>query len=449
MVVTTTGFSVLAGLTGKSGGVEDLNVAEYPGPLGIHDVAKITQNIESDLLAKIIDGLTLGSGNRPSAVVAARPQDIVFAGTASEIQQYFDAREWSDGLPIVPPTPELIEQFLKFTDRAPDEVIAVLQSANLQATPRNVAANAVMAGCRPEHMPLLIAAVEALGEERCSLNNIGSSSALVPFVLFNGPIVAQLGIQSRGQLASRPPNTVIGRAIGLIVRNIAGFRPGSTYMGTFGYPLAFALAEDAGHADGSPWEPFHVEHGFDSNANTVTVGITSNWGSAPAPYDRPEQSGAQIALEMLSQEILKKTRIYNFPGRGPHADTVMLTLLLSPPVARTLAAAGYSKQAVKQHLCENTRMRLRDFDWLSRYTSISGITARERVAEGVFPKEFAGAPDDIVRILSGPDILNIIVCGDPYRNRLMVMEGGHTMPTTKVIPLPRHWDDLLKASRAA
>lgn len=339
-----------------------------------------------------------------------------------------------------------MERFLEFTDRAPDEAVAVLQSANLQATPWNIAVNAVMAGCRPEHMPLIIATVEALGDERCSLNNIGSSSGIFPYVLINGPIADQLGIQSGAQLVSRPPNPSIGRAIGLIVRNIAGFRPGSSYMGTFGYPLAVALAERAAE---SPWEPFHVEHGYDRNANTVTVGVTNNWGSSPAPYDRAGQSGAQIALELLAREISKKTRLYQFPGRGPHAETVMLTLLLSPPVARSLAAAGYSKQDVKQHLYENTRMSLREFDWISTYTSIAGLTARARVDEGVLPNEFAGAPDDQVRILSSPDILHIIVCGDPHRNRLMVMEGGHTQPTTKPIALPRNWERMLNESEAA
>lgn len=243
---------------------------------------------------------------------------------------------------------------------------------------------------------------------------------------------------SRFASSFRLPNRTLGRAIGLIVQNIAGFRPGSTYMGTFGYAMPFVLAEAHNDPDGSPWEPFHVEHGFDKDTSTVTVGVTSNWGSSPAPYDRPEASGAETALKMLSQELLKKTRIYNFPGRGPDAETVMLTMLISPPVARTLAAAGYTKQAVKQHLYENTWMRLRDFDWLSRFTSISGITAKARVEEGVFPPEFAGKPDDLVRVLSGPDILHIVVCGDAYRNRLMVMEGGHTQPTTRAIRLPSH-----------
>src|SRR3990170_4201724 len=91
----------LGSLTGKSGGIEDLNIAEYPGPLGIHDPAQITQNIESDLVGKIIAGLTGGSGEAAAASAKRNPKDIVFTGTPGEVGRYFDAQEWSDGLPIV------------------------------------------------------------------------------------------------------------------------------------------------------------------------------------------------------------------------------------------------------------------------------------------------------------------------------------------------------------
>ena len=88
-------------------------------------------------------------------------------------------------------------------------------------------------------------------------------------------------------------------------------------------------------------------------------------------------------------------------------------------------------------------MPLRDFEWVLKYTAILRTTLRERVEAGVFPDEFLGAPDDLVRVLSSPDILHIVVCGDPHRNRVMVMEGGHTRPTTKQIALPANWHDLL------
>jgi hypothetical protein len=229
---------------------------------------------------------------------------------------------------------------------------------------------------------------------------------------------------------------VIGRAIGLIVRNIAGFKPGASYMGTFGYPLVPAFAEAE---DDMPWEPFHVTQGFRREDSTVTIGVTNNWGASPAAYDTPDQSGAETALQLMAREITHKTRLFNFPGSGRDAETVMLTLLMSPSVANSLAAAGYSKRDVIQQVFEKARMPLGDFDWVLKYTAIMRTTAREQAEAGVFPKEFAGDPADMVRVLSSPEVLSVVVCGDPNRNRVMVMEGGHTRPTTKLIRLPKNW----------
>jgi hypothetical protein len=428
VVVTTTGFSALARFTGKSGGVADLRIAEYPGPVGIHDAEQIARNIGDSLIAQIVSGLT--SENKDMAATDASqldPRKIVFTGTTEEVTRYFNEKEWSDGLPIISPTILRVEAFLEHAARDPNEEIAILPSANLRATPWNIAVNAVMAGCLPEHMPLLIAAVEALGDERCSLNNIGSSSGIFPYILVSGPIVEQLGIQRGPQLISRGPNPAIGRAVSLIIRNIAGFRPGASYMGTFGYPLGVTFAEH----DDSPWESFHVEQGFGRDESTVTIGVTNNWGSSPSPYATPDKDGAQTALELLCREVVKKTRLFNFPARGPDAEKIMVTMLLSPPVAKSLAEAGYTKSDVKRYIHENATMRLEEYDWILKYTATMRTNARQRVEAGVLPPEFAGAPGDMVRVLSSPDVLHLIVCGDPHRNRVMVMEGGHTQPTTK------------------
>jgi hypothetical protein len=443
VVVTTTGFSALARFTGKAGGVEGLRIAEYPGPLGMHDPDTIAGNIARTLVQQIVDGLTRAEarGGGSGKGGARDPREPVFTGTYDEIARFFQAREWSDGLPFVPPTVERVEAFLQCTDRAVDADVAILPSANLRATPWNIAVNAVMAGCSPLHMPLLIAAVEALGDERASLNNIGSSSGIFPYVLVNGPIIGQLGIACGPQVISRGPNPAIGRAIGLMVRNVGGFRLGTSYMGTFGYPLAIALGEAEAS---SPWAPFHVDQGFDRNASTVTIGVTNNWGPAPAPYDTPDRRGAQVALDMLCSEVTKKTRLFHFPGRGPDTEHVMLTLVLSPPVAKSLADAGYSKADVRRYVYENTKMTIRDFEWVVKYTMILRTTLRERVEAGILPPEFLGPPDEKVRVLSSPDILHIVVCGDPGRNRVMVFEGGHTRPTTREIRLPANWDALLR-----
>jgi len=426
--------------------VEDLRIAEYPGPLGVHEAGVIEKNIRETLFERVVAALTRSEGATDSVAAggARNQRDVVFTGTHEEVARFFETKGWGDGLPFVAPTHERVERFLEHTSRAADEEIAVLPSANLVATPWNIAANAVMAGCSPLHMPLLLAAVEALGDERMSLNNIGSSSGIIPYVLINGPIVKQLGIACGKQVLSRGPNPAIGRAVGLILRNIAGFRPGTSYMGTFGYPLAFAFGENE---DESPWTPFHVDQGFDRKESAVTLGVTNNWGPAPAPYETPDRPGAQVALEMLCREITGKTRLFNFPARGPDAEHVMVTLLLSPPVAKSLSDAGYSKQDVKRFIHENAKMSIRDLEWVVKYTMTARTTLRERVEAGIYPPEFLGAPDDRVQIVSSPDILHVVVCGDPHRNRVMVFEGGHTRPTTKRIRLPENWSELV--SRAA
>jgi len=216
-------------------------------------------------------------------------------------------------------------------------------------------------------------------------------------------------------------------------------------MGTFGYPLVFALAEDEA---ASPWQPFHVDQGFAREASTVTIGVTCNWGPQPEVSSTPEQSGAVTALELLRKAAPKMARLYDFPTRGPKAEKSMITLLLSPPVARSLAEAGYSKEAVRQHVYENTVIRLGEFDWITRYTYPSQVTLEEKVAAGILPPEFAGSPDDMVRLIAGPDMVHVVVCGDSNRNRVMALEGGHTQPTTKEVRLPKDWDALVAAERS-
>jgi hypothetical protein len=238
-----------------------------------------------------------------------------------------------------------------------------------------------------------------------------------------------LGVECGAQLMSRGANPVIGRAVGLIFKNIAGFSSGRNYMGTFGYPLVFTLAEDE---DGSPWESLHVEHGFPRDASTVTLAVTNNWGPAPSPTSTSDKDGAQVTLEVIARELVKKKRLYTFPGRGPQAEKALVTIAMSATLARSLAAAGYSKQAVKQWLYENTRMPLREFEWVTRYTTAKDrSTPRQKAEAGVFSAEYAGKPEDLVRLLSGPEMLHIVVCGDPHRNRVMVLWGGYVNPVTK------------------
>ena len=428
VVIANSGFLTNAALTGKSWGIDNIQVAEYPGALAIHTREEIRNNIRDVLLERVISGLTQrAQTNAGEADGERRRGPNVFSGTYDEINRHFQEREWTDGLAIVPPTAERIEAFLACAGHGPDDEIAILPPARLRATPRNIAANAIMAGCEPQHMPLLIAATQALADEQYNLNNIGSTSGILPFLFVNGPIVRELSLECEGQLVSRGPNPALGRAVGLIVRNIAGYRPGRNYMGSFGYPLVFALAENE---EASPWDPYHVDRGFARDTSTVTLCVTNNWGNAPAPASAPDRSGADITLDVLCRELRKRVRIYSLAGSGPgeHAEIIMITILMSPPVARALAHAGYSKRAVAEYLYENARAPRSDFDWARAYTGGTRASAGHAAAGDATTR-----PDEMVRLLSSPDVVHVIVCGDPNRNRVMLFEGGHAIPATRPI----------------
>lgn len=443
VVVTVTGFTEIARITAKAAGLENPRIAEYPGAVGVHSDAEIRQRVKEVLFDQIVAGLTRTEKAGPSSkgISSWDPKEIVFKGTSEQVNEFFANKDWTDGLPIVPPTLERVKEFLKFTDHAPEDEIAILPQANLKAVPWNIAANAVMAGCRPEFMPVLIAAVEAIGEERYNLNNIGTTWGVLPFLLINGPIIKQLGIEYAGQLISKGPNPALGRALGLIIRNIGGYRPGKNYMGTFGYPLVFALAENE---EETPWDPFHVEHGFNKNVSAVTVGATITWGWPPSPYSRPDKTGRQSALELLCMELTKKPCLPRLAERGPNGMTNMVTLLLAPPVARSLAEGGYTKKDIREYLYENAKVPLRELDWMTQYGLPEVTTARERVQKGLYSEEYLVGPDDLVRVLPSPDVVHIVVCGDPGRNRVMTLWSGYCQPSTKEIKLPQNWNELLR-----
>ena len=349
VVVTTTGFTTIARAAAKAEGLSSVRIAEYPGAVGVHSEDLIVRNVEQVLFGRIVEGLTQAPAGtaEPAAAGARKPDEIVFEGSFEEINAHFRSLSWSDDLPIVPPTPEKIKAFLDHTSRAPNDRIAVLPQANLVATPLNIAANAVMAGCRPDSMPLLIAAVEAIADNNYNLNNIGTTWGVLPFLLMNGPALGRYGVETGGQLVSKGENRAIGRALGLIVRNIAGYKLGRNYMGTFGYPMNFVIAENDGE---NPWEPYRVEHGFKREDTTVTACGTVTWGWPPAIYGTADKTAAQTALEFLSLELTKKPCLARLAERGQNGFRNMITIMIAPPVAKSLSAEGWSKTCGRESL---------------------------------------------------------------------------------------------------
>ena len=434
VVVTTTGFTAIAKAVAKAEGMAGMRIGEYPGAVGVHADALVVKNVEEVLFGRIVDELTrpLGGGAAQSSGAARTADEIIFEGSFEEVNTYFRDQEWTDGLPVIPPTLERVEAFLKHTDRSPHERIAILPQANLEAVPWNIAANAVMAGCSPECMPLLIAAVEALADNTYNLSNIGTTWGVLPFLLINGPIAKKLGIENGGQLISKGANPSIGRALGLIIKNLAGYKLGKNYMGTFGYPMNFTLAENE---EECPWDPYHVEQGFKKEDSTVTACATVTWGWPPAIYGTADKTAAQTALEFLSIELTKKPCLARLAERGANGFRNMITILLAPPVARSLANAGYSKQQIREYLYENARVPFQELEFLLKYGHSEAFTIRDAVERGIYPAEYLVKQDERVRILPSPDVINLVVCGDPNRNRVMVLWGGYVNPVTKKIEL--------------
>lgn len=433
VVVTTTGFTTIARAAARAEGLGDVRIAEYPGAVGVHPDELVVQNVENVLFDRIVQNLTRPRAAKPapdSTASARQADEIVFEGSFEEINAHFRAREWSDELPVIPPTLERVQAFLQCTDRAPTERIGVLPQANLEATPLNIAANAVMAGCRPDSMPLLIAAVEAIADNTYNLNNIGTTWGVLPFLLVNGPALERFGIETGGQLISKGENRAIGRALGLIIKNIAGYKFGRNYMGTFGYPMNFVIAENDSE---NPWEPYRVEHGFGEEDTTVTACGTVTWGWPPAIYGTADKSVAQSALEFLSLELTKKPCLARLAERGPNGFKNMIAILLAPPVAKSLASEGYSKQRIREYLYEHAQVSYRELEFLLTYGHSEAFTIPDAVERGIYPREYLGKENALLRVLPGPEVINIVVCGDPHRNRVMVLWGGYVNPVTRKV----------------
>ncbi|HEX6380064.1 MAG TPA: thioredoxin family protein, partial [Acidimicrobiia bacterium] len=201
-----------------------------------------------------------------------RSRRLELARLEDEAEAFFE-RGWTDGLPVVPPTPARVLRMLEGTTRAADEVVASVGPDFADCTVEKAAVNAVMAGCRPEYFPVVLAAVEAACTDQFNMHGLLCTTWFCgPVIIVNGPIATEIGMNSGVNALGQGnrANATIGRALQLIVRNVGGGRPGEIDRATFGGPgkYTFCFAEDEA---GSPWEPLSVERGFPEGTSTVTL----------------------------------------------------------------------------------------------------------------------------------------------------------------------------------
>ncbi len=252
-------------------------------------------------------------------------------------------RGWSDGLPVVPPTQSRVLAMLEGTTRAADEVLGLMPSNLDTCTVEKVAINAVLAGCRPEYMPVVLAAIEAvLDEDYCLHGTLATTRFVGPVVIVNGAVAKQIGMNGKGNALGQGnrANATIGRAVQLAVRNIGGGKPRGVDRATLGNPgkLSYCFCEDE---EGSAWEPLTVDRGLPAGANAVTV--FAGYGLQGVIDDKarsPEELVQTMATCLLAVDNINK-----FPGPD-------CLLVVCPEHERTLVEGGWDKARLHKELMD-------------------------------------------------------------------------------------------------
>lgn len=339
------------------------------------------------------------------AAITEAPDDL------DAFQVWAMDRRWSDGLAVLPPTAGRVDRVLGARAAHRHEVVATLAPLDGAATLEAIAVNAALAGAAPEHLPVIVAAVQAIAEPAFNLNAIQTTThPCTPLLIVNGPIAGRLGI-SGGPNAlgnGHRANGVIGRAVRLVMQNVGGGRPGLEDRATLGHPgkFSYCLAENEA---ASPWDPLHVERGFAAAASTVTV------CGSEAPHNVNDHASTKPEGMLLALAGTAATT---------GSNNVYLAgeplVILGPEHAQTLALTGWSKREVKQRLWELIRIQLDRFsaENLARFATID-------------PARFADQPPGAeVRWCLTPDDLMLVVAGGPGKHSALVPTFGATRSVT-------------------
>ena len=439
------GFANLAGAASVGLGMPNIPLALVPGHPGVQSQEELRRNILGETLEKVIANLTsdpAAAGNE--AEPAAR--EVIFRGGFDAVNRYFYEHELSDGLPIVPPTRRKVEQFLRYTDRGADESLGNVLPDNRAATVWSIAVNGVMAGCRPEYMPVLVALIEAMVDPKYGVEHSGNTPGGETLIILNGPIIKQLGFNfTQGVMRDGfQANTSVGRFWRLYLRNVAGFLPHKNDKATYGNNYRIVIAENEDVLKRINWEPNSVEMGFAAGDNTVAIArytggnlVCSVSGSTP-----------EEMLPYLADGVLRQVSWQLDFTLGPHGGTLRPLVLLSPILAETIAVAGWSKADVKRYLFEHARLPAWQFERMLRVWTLMPVwNLTEAAKAGEIPPVFheSDDPNRLVPLVWKPEDYMIAVTGDLTRNNAYAFAHNGDLGYTvgKRIRLPGNWDQLL------
>ena len=349
----------------------------------------------------VVEGMTkpLSPEEKSPKQQTGKSQRVSFKGTLQEVNQFYYRKGWGDGLPIIPPTEEAVAEMLTGTDLPPDHIVAKIIPRKGKATVEKIAINAVMAGALPTHMPVLIATVEAFSDPKARFDTFEvSTGSWAPSLTINGPIRRDIHVNcSSGSLSpGNIANSAIGRAVGLIVKNIGGARKAIEDMGVIGNPGKYSLVigEDE---EASPWEPLSVERGFSKEDNTVTVFFPNTFIQTV-----PGGTDAKGILDTLVRM----------------GTTSMSSVILIPSWAKVLSGEGYTKKDVKDYIAEHTKPVV--------IAGFENITNQAKMDTENLMILVAGGPGSFIGLLKS--------VGPGFFNNSLV---------TKKIELPKNWDRLV------
>ncbi|MFN0094423.1 MAG: hypothetical protein ACKVVT_06555 [Dehalococcoidia bacterium] len=321
-------------------------------------------------------------------------------------------RGWTDGLPVIPPTAERVAAMLKATRRDPLEVVATLPPRQGEATVEAIAVNAVMAGCEPKHLGILLAAVEGVSHERFNLDGINATTHPAGvFILVSGPAARAAGIHGGAGCFGPgfPANATIGRALRLILLSIAGATPGKGDRATQGTPakLAFCATE---REDASPWPPFHTTRGLEAGQSCVTV------FACEGPHNIQDHgSNTPEGILQTVAGAMGQAGSNNILARGEPI------LVFGPEHVATVATGGHTRESVQRYLFEHARYPA------SKLSPEFLDMVRDRL-QGGDPNE---PLDALLPMADGPESIHILVAGGPGKHSCwMPTFGGMTRPVT-------------------
>ena len=327
------------------------------------------------------------------------------------IYKYTMAHGWGDGLPVVPPTPERVAAMLAGTGRSRDEEIATVAPAYGAATVEKIAINAVMAGCLPEHLPVVIAAVEACAAPEFNLYGIqATTNPVAPLVLVNGPIRLRLGFNSGGNALGQGnrANATVGRALRLVLINLGGGRPGQIDFATLGFPGKYTLC-CAENEEANPWQPHHVTEGLAAEQSAVTVfGVQALHNIVGIGI----QGKGRDALRMIGLGMAAVgTNNMTFGGQA--------LVLLCPEHVAAIANEGFSKPEASHFLYEHSRISFRDLPEGSRQV-VLGRRAR-------------WLNSDAVTVADSANDVQLVVVGGVGDHSVFAPSFGTTRSVTRAI----------------